>query len=222
VTSPLVPVRRAVALGLACGLASRAVLAATIGWLVVLGAVYASDAGPVLPALVVTAAALFPLAAWAGAAHLTSTSEDLRALLTAASGRHRALLADAVPPLLWTAAAAATGTLAAVVFDPHPAPPRDYLLGAALHLLAGVTGAALALTAHALRLTRGGTALLILTATVATLLLPGFPPAGPALHAWADPAHQPGAAAALWATFSPLAATAALAIATAAARARRL
>lgn len=218
----LVSLRRTVLLGLASGVANRAVLAATVAWLVVLGAVYASDAGPVLPALVVTAAALFPLAAWAGAAQLAATNRDLRALLTAACGRPRTLLADAIPLLLWTTGAAVLGTLAALILDPNPAPAGDYLLGGALNLLAGGCGAALALAAHARQLTRGGTAALILAATLASLLLPGVPPAGPALRAWADPAHPPGAGPALWAVLGPAAATLLLTATAAASRARRL
>jgi hypothetical protein len=219
---PLVPVRRAVAVGLAAGLASRAVLAASIGWLVVLGAVYASDAGPALPAMAVTAAALYPIAAWAGAAQLAGTSRELRAVLTAACGWPRTLLADAVPPLLWLAGASLFGVLANVVFDPHPASLPQVLLGAALHLLCGAAGVALALAAHARNLSRGATPVVILAATLASLLVDRVPPAGPILRAWADPGRPPSVLAGTWAILGPLALTAALALATGTARRHRL
>jgi hypothetical protein len=218
----VIPLRRAVALGVACGLASRAVLAATVAWFVLLGTVYASDAGPVLPALAVTGAALFPISAWATSAQLAATSDDLRALLTAANGRRHTLLADALPPLLWVGGAAVAGVLAAAVFDPHPAPLRHFLLGAAVHLLAGACGTALALATHAYRLTRGTTAGTIVAATVATLLVRQLPPAGTALYAWSDPGHPRGTATAVWALLGPALLAAALLAGAAAARNRRL
>ena len=48
-----------------------------------------------------------------------------------------ALLLDAVPALVWVIGAAVTGVAAAALFDPHPAPPVQWLLGLALHLLSG-------------------------------------------------------------------------------------
>lgn len=221
-TGPLVPLRRAVLVGLATGAASRAVLAASIGWLVLLGAVYASDAGPALPALAVTAAALYPLSAWAAAAQLAGTSQNLRAVLTAACGRPRTLLADAVPPLLWVAAATVFGVLANLVFDPHPATLSQLLLGTALHLLCGVTGVGLALAAHARDLSRGATPVLIIAATLATLLVVRVPPAGPMLRAWTNPGRPPSTAAGTWALLGPLALAAAFVLTAATTRRHRL
>ena len=161
---------------------SRAVLGASFTWLALLVGVYAADAGPPLPAMATTAAVLFPIAAWATAAHLAATSDDLRAVLTAATGRPVALLLDAVPALIWLIGAAVTGVAAATLFDPHPAPPVHWVLGLALHLLSGLVGVALALTLQALRQTRGGQTLTILAAALASALVP-FPPIRPLLQA---------------------------------------
>jgi hypothetical protein len=156
--------------------ASRSVLAASFGWLVVLAAVYAADAGPPLSALAFTAATLLPLAAWATGGHLAATSADLRQVLTAADGRARVLVADALPPLAWVLAATAAGVLANVVGDPRPAAVSARLLGALLHMVCGGVGLALGLVLHAGHVSRGVQALVVLAVTLASARLSWLPP----------------------------------------------
>ena len=206
---PAVPLRRAARLGLVTAAASRSVLAASFAWVLVLATLYAADAGPPLPALAFTAAALLPLSAWATAAHLAASSDDLRQLLTAANGRVRVLAADAVPPLVWLAAATAAGVLANVVLDPHPASVGTRLLGALLHLLCGAVGVGAGLALHALRVTRGVQVLVVVAGSLASARLAGLPPAGPVLSTWGA-GEEPGAAVAAWALLGPPAVTAVL------------
>lgn len=217
---PLVPVPRALRLTLTAATASRSLLAAAFAWLLVLAAVYASDAGPPLPAMALTAAVLLPVAAWAGAASLAATSEDLRAVLTAADGRPRVLLVDALGPLLFVVAAGVLGVLAALVFDPHPAPVGSWLLGGVLHLLCGVVGVALALLLQALRLARGTQAVVVIAASVANGRLRWLPPDGPVLSGWGA-GSDPSTGFAAWAMGGPLLVAALLVAATAVLRRRR-
>ena len=218
--SPPVPTRRAARLGLATAVASRSVLAASFAWVVVLAAVYAADAGPPLPALASTAAVLLPVSAWASAAHLAATSGDLRQVLTAANGRARVLVADALPPLGWVLAATAAAVLGNVVLDRNPAPATDRLLGLLLHLGCGLVGVALALALHAGRVTRGVQALVVVAASLASARVAWLPPAGPVLSSWGAGGH-PGLLAAAWALGGPLVVTAGLLLLTLRLRRRR-
>lgn len=217
---PAVPLRRAARLGLVTAAASRSVLAASFGWVVVLAAVYAADAGPALPALAATAALLLPISAWATAAHLAATSADLRQVLTAANGPVRALLADAVPVLAWLAAATAAGVAANVVLDPHPAPVGARLLGAGLHLLCGCVGGALGMVLHGVGVTRGVQVLVVVAVSLASARLSWLPPAGPVLSTWGT-GEPPGTLAATWALGGPLLVTAGLLMVTLRCRRRR-
>lgn len=218
-SAPLVPVGRALRLGAAGAVASRSLLAATFAWLVVLGAVYAADAGPPRQAMAFTAALLFPVAAWAAAAQLAAGSDDLRAVLAAASGRTRVLAVDALLTLGWVGGATLTGVLAPLLFDPHRAPATDFLLGAALHLLCGTAGAALALLLHALRVSRGLQLVVVVLAGLISGRLAAVPPIGPVLAAWSGDT-TPGTATAIWSFAAPVLVTALLLAATAAVRRR--
>jgi hypothetical protein len=219
--APLIPVGRAVRLALTAGVATRSVLAAALTWFATLAAVYASDAGPPLPAMAVTATVLFPVAAWAGAAQLAALGPDLRALLTAADGPGRALLVDALPPLALVAGASVAGVLAGVVFDPRPASAGDLLLGLGLHLLCGGTGVALALLLHAAALSRGGQVVVVLLATLASARVRWLPPDGPVLSSWGT-GHPPGPAGTVLAVAGTLLEAATLLGAAAAIRRRTL
>jgi hypothetical protein len=218
--SPPVPLARATRLGLATAASSRSVLAASMVWVVVLAAVYAADAGPPLSALAFTAAVLLPVAAWATAAQLAATSADLRQVLTAADGRGRVLVADAVPPLLWVLVATGAGVLANAVLDPHPAPLTDRLLGVLLHLACGAVGAALAFALHAGHVTRGVQALVVVAASLASARLAWLPPAGPVLSTWGAGA-DPGPLVAVGALVGPVLMTAGLLVVTLWLRRRR-
>jgi hypothetical protein len=220
VSAPLVPVGRAVRLGATAAVASRSLLGATFAWLAALAGVYASDAGPPRQPMAFTAALLFPVAAWATAAMLAAGSDDLRAVLTAADGRGRVLLADTALPLAWLLGAAVTGVLAPLLFDPRPAPATTFLLGALLHVLTGAAGAALALLLHALRVSPGVQLLVVVLAGLASGRLALLPPIGPVLAAWSGDA-DPGTAAAVWSFAGPLVVVVALATGAAAVRRRR-
>lgn len=217
---PLIPLSRTVRLALAGAASSRSMLAAALAWLALLAAVYAADAGPPLAAMAVTASGLLPVGAWAGAAHLATTSEDLRALLTAADGRARVLAGDLVPPASFVLAAGLAGVVAAVAFDPHPAPARAYAAGLGLHMLCGAVGVASASTLAALRWTRGAQALVVVAGSVASGRLAWLPPDGPVLAVWT--ADRPASAALLaWAVAGPILATALLLCGTGLLRRRR-
>jgi hypothetical protein len=217
---PLVPVARALRLTVTAATASRSLLAAAFSWLLVLAAVYASDAGPPLPAMAVTAAVLLPIAAWATVASLAATSEDLRAVLTAADGRPRVLLVDALGPLLFVLVAGLLGVLAGLVFDPHPASARAWLLGGLLHVLCGVVGIGLGLLLSALRLARGTQAVVVIAASIASGRLRWLPPDGPVLAGWGA-GRDPSSALVVWALSGPLLVTAVLVAGTALLRRRR-
>jgi hypothetical protein len=188
-----------VRLGLVAAVASRSALAAGVAWLAVLAAVYATDPGPALTAMAVTALALFPLAAWLGAALLHALDRGLRAVLAAAMGRGRALLADLLVCLLAVVAAGALGVLAAVLFDPHRPTPRDALVGGGLHVVCGAAGVALALLLHGCAVPRGVQAVVVLLATLVSGRLRWLPPEGPVLSTWGtgSPPGTAGAVAAL-------------------------
>lgn len=197
--SPLLPVGRAVRLGLTAAVASRSALSASVAWLAVLAAAYATDPGPPLTVMAVTALALFPIGAWLGSALLDGVDAGLRAVLVAALGRGRALVADLVPGLLAVAVAGGVGVLAAVLFDPARPSPAQALLGAALHLACGAAGAALALLLHATGVSRGSRAAVVLLATLVSGRLRWLPPEGPVLATWGSgsPPGPGGAVAAL-------------------------
>jgi hypothetical protein len=218
---PLVPVSRGLLLALTAATASRSLLAAGFAWFLSLGAVYAADAGPPLAAMAVTAALLLPISAWAAAAALAATGADLRALLIAADGRLRALLVDALLPLLTVVAAAVLGVAAPLLFDPHPAPAGDWLLGFLFHLLCGAVGSGLALLFSALQLSRGAQALLVVAGSVLSGRLRWLPPAGPVLAGWGT-GTKPSAGFAAWSVVGPQVVTALLVVATAIARRRRV
>jgi hypothetical protein len=157
-----------------------------------------------------TAGFLFPLAAWATSAQLAALSPDVRALLTAASGRRQSFVADLVPPMAWVAAASLLGFVANQLLDAHPLVGQRRLLGLVLRLVTGSAGIALGLAVHARQLTRGTTGLLILGVAMVSVLVPWLPPEGPVLRAWADGLRHPTGFEQVWAIAGPLLATAVL------------
>lgn len=217
---PLIPVTRAARLSLATAGTSRSVLGAAFVWLLTLAAVYAADAGPPLPAMAATAAVLYPVTAWATAAQLAMTSPDLRAMLTAASGRWRTLLAEAAPGLVWVVVTALLGVAVNLIFDPHPAPVYERLLGLVLHLVCGLAGVSLAFAAHALGLTRGAQTLTIIAMALASALTPMLPPIRPVLQAWSGSQLPSSTWQGAWSLVGPLVLSSALTAATLALRRR--
>lgn len=209
-------------IGVLAAATSRSTVAASLAWFLLLGAVYASDAGPPLPAMAFTAAALFPIAAWAALSQLAATSSDLRSLQTAASGPGRVLVADAAPGLLWAGAAAVVGVLACVGLDPQRPSGWTAALGLGLHALTAAAGVASALALSSYGLNRGSSTLLVVTGTVACIVFPVAPPVGPVLSAWADAEHPPSPAGAAYPWVSGLVLVGVLVSLAVSARRRRL
>jgi ABC-type Mn2+/Zn2+ transport system ATPase subunit len=120
-------------------------LAPGLLFLVVLGAVYATDAGPPLQAAAVTAIALVPVMTWLSVlAHRVEGRELARAFAAHAGGRGRAHLATdlgLVPFALVLTAVAVLWPL--VTQGQHPHPPALIAQMTELHLAAAVFGAGL-------------------------------------------------------------------------------
>jgi len=217
----LLSVTGAARLGLATAGASRAVVGALFVWLLVLFVVYASDPGAPLQAMAATACVLYPVTAWATAAHLAVTSPDLRAMLTAASGRSRALLAEALPGLSWVAVTGVLGVAANFILDPGAASAGEQLLGLVLHWLCGLVGVALAFATHALGLTRGAQTLAIIAMALASALVPALPPIRPVLQVWSKEELLRTIGEVSWSLLGPLVLAAALTAVTLILRRRR-
>ena len=135
------------------GAAQRARLLASSQWfaapgllfLVILGALYATDAGPPLPAAAVSAIALVPVMTWLGVlAHRVDGRELGRAFAAHVGGRARAHLATdlgLVPFALALTAAAIAWPLVSQGHHPHPLSLVVQMTG--LHLAAALFGAGL-------------------------------------------------------------------------------
>jgi ABC-type Mn2+/Zn2+ transport system ATPase subunit len=135
------------------GAAHRARLLASSQWfaapgllfLVILGALYATDAGPPLPAAAVSAIALVPIMTWLGVlAHRVDGRELGRAFAAHVGGRARAHLATdlgLVPFALALTVAAIAWPLVSQGHHPHPLALVVQMTG--LHLAAALFGAGL-------------------------------------------------------------------------------
>src|SRR5690349_3254532 len=120
-------------------------LAPAMLFLVVLGIVYATDAGPPLQAAAVTAITLVPVLTWLSVlAHRVDGRELARAFAAHAGGRARAHLATdlgLVPFVVVLALAALVAPLISLGSHPHPLLLDVRIIG--LHLAAAVFGAGL-------------------------------------------------------------------------------
>lgn len=177
----------------------QTVLAPVLIFLAVLGAVYASDAGPPLAAAAVPAATLVPIGAWLMWLCATSESRafaDVTLVVAGSSGRRLASRLLAVAGIGTALTAAACGW--AVVANPHPYPAVVVLEITAMNLSAAAAGIGLgAVFAPPLR-TTAGVAVLATTAFVVVSLIVGWmPPLGPLLHAFLAVRPPSGARAAL-------------------------
>jgi ABC-type Mn2+/Zn2+ transport system ATPase subunit len=118
-------------------------LAPVLLFLIVLGVVYATDAGPPLQAAAVTAITLVPLLTWLGVlAHRVDGREMARAFAAHAGGRARAHLATdlgLVPFAVLLSLAALVAPLISQGEHPHPALLDGRIV--VLHLAAAVFGA---------------------------------------------------------------------------------
>ena len=120
-------------------------LAPALVFLIVLGVIYATDAGPPLQAAAVTAIALVPVMTWLSVlAHRVDGRELARAFAAHAGGRARAHLATdlgLVPFAVLLALAALVAPLISQGSHPHPLMLDVRIVG--LHLAAAVFGAGL-------------------------------------------------------------------------------
>ncbi len=172
------------------GAAHRARLLASSQWflapvmlfLVVLGIVYASDAGPPLQAAAVTAITLVPVLTWLSVlAHRVDGRELARAFAAHAGGRARAHLATdlgLVPFAVVLALAALVAPLISQGSHPHPLLLDVRIVG--LHLAAAVFGAGLGSLLALIE--RAGWRLLTAVAVFLVLFIVRNTPMGPLLR----------------------------------------
>jgi ABC-type Mn2+/Zn2+ transport system ATPase subunit len=178
------------------GAAHRARLLASSQWflapvmlfLVVLGIVYASDAGPPLQAAAVTAITLVPVLTWLSVlAHRVDGRELARAFAAHAGGRARAHLATdlgLVPFAVVLALAALVAPLISQGSHPHPLQLDVRVVG--LHLAAAVFGAGLGSLLALIE--RAGWRLLTAVAVFLVLFVVRDTPMGPLLRLSTHPA----------------------------------
>jgi hypothetical protein len=172
------------------GAAHRARLLASSQWfaapgllfLVILGALYATDAGPPLPAAAVSAIALVPVMTWLGVlAHRVDGRELGRAFAAHVGGRARAHLATdlgLVPFALALTVAAIAWPLVSQGHHPHPLSLVVQMTG--LHLAAALFGAGLG-SALAL-IERAGYRLLVAVAVFLGMFIIRHTPLSPLLR----------------------------------------
>jgi ABC-type Mn2+/Zn2+ transport system ATPase subunit len=172
------------------GAAHRARLLASSQWfaapgllfLVILGTLYATDAGPPLPAAAVSAIALVPVMTWLGVlAHRVDGRELGRAFAAHVGGRTRAHLATdlgLVPFALALTVAAIAWPLVSQGHHPHPLSLVVQMTG--LHLAAALFGAGLG-SALAL-IERAGYRLLVAVAVFLGMFIIRHTPLSPLLR----------------------------------------
>ena len=205
------------------GAAHRARLLASSQWflapvmlfLVVLGIVYASDAGPPLQAAAVTAITLVPVLTWLSVlAHRVDGRELARAFAAHAGGRARAHLATdlgLVPFAVVLALAALVAPLISQGSHPHPLLLDARIVG--LHLAAAVFGAGLGSLLALIE--RAGWRLLTAVAVFLVLFIVRNTPMGPLLRLSTHPTtlQTPVGGPAAWLALPGLALVAAAAFA---------
>jgi hypothetical protein len=195
--------------------ASQWFLAPVMLFLVVLGIVYASDAGPPLQAAAVTAIALVPVLTWLSVlAHRVDGRELARAFAAHAGGRARAHLATdlgLVPFAVVLALAALVAPLISQGSHPHPLLLDARIVG--LHLAAAVFGAGLGSLLALIE--RAGWRLLTAVAVFLVLFIVRNTPMGPLLRLSTHPTtlQTPVGGPAAWLALPGLALVAAAAFA---------
>jgi energy-coupling factor transporter ATP-binding protein EcfA2 len=189
--------RRAGALGRVLhGAAHRARLLASSQWflapvmlfLVVLGIVYASDAGPPLQAAAVTAITLVPVLTWLSVlAHRVDGRELARAFAAHAGGRARAHLATDLGLVPFAVVLALAALVAPLISQgSHAHPPLLDVRIVGLHLAAAVFGAGLGSLLALIE--RAGWRLLTAVAVFLVLFVVRDTPMGPLLRLSTHPA----------------------------------
>jgi len=190
------------------GAAHRARLLASSQWflapvmlfLIVLGIVYASDAGPPLQAAAVTAITLVPVLTWLGVlAHRVDGRELARAFAAHAGGRARAHLATDLGLVPFAVVLALAALVAPLISQgSHAHPPLLDVRIVGLHLAAAVFGAGLGSLLALIE--RAGWRLLTAVAVFLVLFVVRDTPMGPLLRLSTHPAtlQTPAGGPAAW------------------------
>ena len=162
--------------------ASQWFLAPVMLFLVVLGIVYASDAGPPLQAAAVTAITLVPVLTWLSVlAHRVDGRELARAFAAHAGGRARAHLATDLGLVPFAVALALAALVAPLISQgSHAHPPQLDVRIVGLHLAAAVFGAGLGSLLALIE--RAGWRLLTAVAVFLVLFIVRNTPMGPLLR----------------------------------------
>jgi energy-coupling factor transporter ATP-binding protein EcfA2 len=163
-------------------------LAPVMLFLVVLGIVYASDAGPPLQAAAVTAITLVPVLTWLGVlAHRVDGRELARAFAAHAGGRARAHLATDLGLVPFAVVLALAALVAPLISQgSHAHPPQLDVRIVGLHLAAAVFGAGLGSLLALIE--RAGWRLLTAVAVFLVLFVVRDTPMGPLLRLSTHPA----------------------------------
>ncbi|MGM1064913.1 hypothetical protein [Saccharothrix sp. Mg75] len=162
----------------------------------VLGMLYASDAGPPLPAYAGTCVLVHPVSVWLTVV-VASAEDPVRRSVTvvAAGGWARVQAAVAVLASLAALAVATVAALVPVLTQPRPYPPSTVLAGFAALAVCALAGVGLGLLCARPVIGQAGWSVLAATALVVLVLLFGrTPPVGNVLWSLS---HQDGVVGAL-------------------------
>ncbi|MDQ2585283.1 hypothetical protein [Saccharothrix yanglingensis] len=162
----------------------------------VLGMLYASDAGPPLPAYAGTCVLVYPVSAWLTAVIATAEDPVRRSVtVVAAGGWGRVQAAVAVLASLAAVALAAVAALVPVLTQPRPYPPATVLEGFAALAVCALVGVGVGVLCGRPVITRAGWSVLASAALLVLVLLVGrTPPVGNVLWSLS---HQDGVTGAL-------------------------
>ncbi|MBY8848816.1 hypothetical protein [Saccharothrix longispora] len=162
----------------------------------VLGMLYASDAGPPLPAYAGTCVLVYPVSAWLTVVIATAEDPVRRSVtVVAAGGWGRVQAAVAVLASLAAVVLAAVAALVPVLTQPRPYPPATVLEGFAALAVCALVGVGVGVLCGRPVITRVGWSVLASAALVVLVLLFGrTPPVGNVLWSLS---HQDGVTGAL-------------------------
>lgn len=159
-------------------------LAPVLAYLAVLGAVYASDAGPPVPAGSVTAVALMPVSAWL--LRLAATAERppyAEVTAVAVGGRGRLHLARCLAVLVVATGLTGVSLLWAALANPHPYRADTLLTMVGMHLAEATAGVGIgSLVAPPLPVAAGAAVVTVTAVVVVSLVVAWLPPLNPLLR----------------------------------------
>ncbi len=164
----------------------QAVLAPMFTMLIVIGIVYATDAGPPLAAATVPAAMLVPMGAWIMRLVATTESKPFADVTLVALGSSaRRHLCRGAAALGFGLALCAAATVWARIANPHPYTAGTVTTIAVMNVVELVAGIGLgALVSPPLGVTAGAAALAAAVLAMVSLVIRFVPPIGPVLDAY--------------------------------------